>query len=85
MLTQENTNEAAESGDEVFKKEWSNIKIDKLFTLSGIKDFDELEMWSMYWEIKLRDSCAYQECFLFCSCYGRNSSLCIVNLFFSLS
>jgi hypothetical protein len=48
MLTQENTNEAAESGDEVFKKEWSNIKIDKLFTLSGIKDFDELEMWSMY-------------------------------------
>lgn len=50
MLTQENTNEAADSGEEVFEKKWTNIKIDKLYKLSEIKDFDELEMWSMYRE-----------------------------------
>lgn len=48
MLTQENTNKDADSGEEVFEKTWTYIKIDKLFKLSEIKDFDELEMESMY-------------------------------------
>lgn len=48
MLTQENTNPEADSGEEVFEKKWSDIKISKLLTLSEIKDFDELEQSSMY-------------------------------------
>lgn len=39
-----NTNEEAEGGDEIFETTWTNIKINKLLTLSEIKDFDELEM-----------------------------------------
>ncbi|TWP27455.1 hypothetical protein ETU09_07330 [Apibacter muscae] len=39
-----NTNEEAVGGDEVFKKVWKNISIDKLLRLSEIKDFDELEI-----------------------------------------
>ena len=43
-LVRENTNEDAESGDEVFKDTWSKINIDKLINLSEIKDFEDLLM-----------------------------------------
>ncbi|WP_106790834.1 hypothetical protein [Aquimarina sp. Aq78] len=43
-LIRENTNEDAESGDEIFKETWSNIEIENLIKLSEIKDFDELDM-----------------------------------------
>ena len=37
-----NTNETAESGEEVFKESWKDIKLDKMIKLSEIEDFDEL-------------------------------------------
>lgn len=40
-----NTNENAESGQEVFKTTTSKIEIDKLYRLSNIKDLDELEIY----------------------------------------
>ena len=40
-----NTNENAESGEEVFKTTSKKIKIDQLLKLSNIKDFDELDMY----------------------------------------
>jgi hypothetical protein len=43
--TKVNTNENADSGEEVFKTTTSKIKIDKLLRLSRIKDIDELEMY----------------------------------------
>lgn len=48
MLTQENTNPEADSGEEVFEKKWSDIKISKLLKLSEINDFDELEQSTLY-------------------------------------
>ncbi len=39
-----NVNKKAEGGDEVFKVSKKNITINKLIKLSGVKDFDELEM-----------------------------------------
>jgi len=39
-----NTNENAQSGEEVFKETWSNIVIDKRLKLSAIKDFDTLSI-----------------------------------------
>lgn len=43
-VTKTNTNENAESGDEVFEEKTEKIKVDKLIQLSEIKDFDELEV-----------------------------------------
>lgn len=43
-VTKTNTNENAESGDEVFEEKTEKIKVDKLIQLSEIKDFDELEI-----------------------------------------
>ena len=43
-MTKTNTNEGAESGDEVFEEKTEKIKVDKLIQLSEIKDFDELEI-----------------------------------------
>ncbi len=43
-LIKENTNEDAEGNDEIFKETWNNIEIKNLIKLSGIKDFDELDM-----------------------------------------
>jgi hypothetical protein len=43
-VTRTNTNENAESGDEVFEEKTEKIKVDKLIQLSEIKDFDELEI-----------------------------------------
>lgn len=42
--TKVNTNESADSGEEVFKTTSKKIKIDKLLKLSQIKDFDELDL-----------------------------------------
>lgn len=42
MQERVNVNESAESGEEVFKETWKDIKLDKMIKLSGIKDFDEL-------------------------------------------
>lgn len=42
MQERVNINEEAESGEEVFKETWKNIKLDKTIKLSEIKDFDEL-------------------------------------------
>jgi hypothetical protein len=42
--TKINTNESADSGEEVFKATSKKIKIDKLLKLSQIKDFDELDL-----------------------------------------
>lgn len=44
-LIKENINESdnQESGDEIFKETWLNIKVDKLVKLSSVKDFDELD------------------------------------------
>lgn len=39
-----NTNENADSGEEIFKKTTKRININKLIKLSEIKDFDELDM-----------------------------------------
>lgn len=39
-----NTNENAQSGEEVFKETWSNIAIGKRLKLSAIKDFDTLSI-----------------------------------------
>ncbi len=39
-----NTNENIENGEETFKTTTTKIKIDKLLTLSNIKDFDKLEV-----------------------------------------
>lgn len=39
-----NTNENAESGDEVFKTTRTSVKANSLIKLSEIKDFDELDM-----------------------------------------
>ena len=43
-VTKTNTNENAESGDEVFEETKENIKAARLIKLSEIKDFDELEV-----------------------------------------
>lgn len=44
-LTRKNVNQdTEESGDEVFEETWKDIQIEKLFRLSEIKDFDELEI-----------------------------------------
>ncbi|HEX5151036.1 MAG TPA: hypothetical protein VFW07_06285 [Parafilimonas sp.] len=43
-LVKVNTNENADSGEEVFKKTTKKINIDRLIKLSEIKDFDELDM-----------------------------------------
>ena len=43
-LEKVNTNENATGGDEVFEDKWSTIKIDRLFLLSNIKDFDDLQV-----------------------------------------
>lgn len=42
MQERVNVNEMAESGEEVFKETWKNIKQDKMIRLPEIKDFDEL-------------------------------------------
>ena len=42
MQERVNINESAESGEEVFKETWKDIKLDKMIKLSEIKDFDEL-------------------------------------------
>jgi len=40
-----NTNSKAYTdGEEIFKETWDKIELKKLITLSGIKDFDELDM-----------------------------------------
>ena len=39
-----NTNQNAESGNEVFKETKTNIKVDKLIRLSEIKDFDDISL-----------------------------------------
>ena len=39
-----NTNQNAESGNEVFKETKTNIKVDKLLKLSEIKDFDDISL-----------------------------------------
>lgn len=39
-----NTNENAQSGEEVFKETWSNITLPKRIQLSAIKDFDTLSI-----------------------------------------
>ncbi len=44
-LIRENINEEAEGNDEVFKETWSKIIIEKLLSLSEIKDFEELDMY----------------------------------------
>jgi len=44
-LTRKNTNEEADSGEEVFKETWSKVEIEALQKLSEIKDFDELSMY----------------------------------------
>jgi len=44
-LTRKNTNEEADSGEEVFKETWSKVEIEALKKLSEIKDFDELSMY----------------------------------------
>lgn len=44
-LVRENINEEAEGNDEVFKETWSKIIIEKLLSLSEIKDFEELDMY----------------------------------------
>lgn len=43
-VTKTNTNENAESGDEIFEEKTEKIKVNKLIRLSEIKDFDELEI-----------------------------------------
>lgn len=43
-LTRKNTNEDAESGEEVFEETWSTVAINKLLKLSEIQDFDSLTM-----------------------------------------
>jgi hypothetical protein len=43
-----NTNENADSGEEVFTTTSNKINIDKLLRLSDIKDFDELDLLSIY-------------------------------------
>ena len=42
MQERVNVNESAESGEEVFKETWKDIKLNKMIKLSEIKDFDEL-------------------------------------------
>ena len=44
--TKENSNQdpEQESGEEIFKEVWTNIKIEKPIHLSMIKDFDELDL-----------------------------------------
>jgi hypothetical protein len=44
--TKVNTNENANSGEEVFKTSTSKIKISNLIKLGSIKDFDELDMYN---------------------------------------
>jgi len=39
-----NVNDNAEGGDEVFKTTWRTIKVNGLIKLTGIKDFDELDV-----------------------------------------
>jgi hypothetical protein len=48
MQEKVNTNENADSGEEVFTTTSEKIKVDKLLRLSDIKDFDELDLLSKY-------------------------------------
>lgn len=45
MIRNENTNEDADTGEEVFKKTVSKIRKNNLFKLSEIEDFDELRLF----------------------------------------
>lgn len=43
-LIKENTNQSSEGGDEIFKENWSTIKIKNLIKLAEIENFDELDV-----------------------------------------
>jgi len=44
-LTRKNVNQNTEdSGDEVFEEKWEEVVIENLYRLSGVKDFDELDV-----------------------------------------
>ena len=43
-IVKENTNPEAEGGDEVFETTKTKLSINKLFKLSEIKDFDQLDL-----------------------------------------
>lgn len=45
MIRNENTNEDADSGEEVFKKTVTKIRKNNLLKLSEIEDFDELRLF----------------------------------------
>ncbi|MFQ6602844.1 hypothetical protein [Flavobacterium sp. C3NV] len=45
MIRNENTNEDADTGEEVFKKTVTKIRKNKLLKLSEIEDFDELRLF----------------------------------------
>ncbi|MCC9062350.1 hypothetical protein [Flavobacterium piscisymbiosum] len=45
MIRNENTNEDADSGEEIFKKTVTKIRKNKLLKLSEIEDFDELRLF----------------------------------------
>lgn len=46
-LVRENINENDEGGDEVFKETWHTIHIEKLWSLSDIKDFEDYDAFNM--------------------------------------
>jgi hypothetical protein len=46
-IVSQNSNENADSGEEIFKKSTSKISVEKLIKLSEIKDFDELEILNL--------------------------------------
>ena len=45
MIRNENTNEDADTGEEVFKKTVTKIRKNNLLKLSEIADFDELRLF----------------------------------------
>jgi hypothetical protein len=45
MIRNENTNENADSGEEVFKKTETKIRKSELLKLSEIENFDELRLF----------------------------------------
>jgi len=45
IIRNENTNEDADTGEEVFKKTINKIRKNKLLKLSEIEDFDELRLF----------------------------------------
>ncbi len=45
MIRNENTNEDADTGEEVFKKTVTKIRKNNLLKLSEIEDFDELRLF----------------------------------------